>query len=1797
MRSSSSAVLCGLASAFLTAASVFGQYPYGASDQTYGLRSRIADNPSYKYTASPADWRDVNMYQLFTDRFADGDSANNTSSALNINRSSWYVGSRSFPQNRNFHHGGDWKGMKDNLDYLSNMGVKAIWMSGVQMNNQGKDANYTPYHMYHPTDFFRVDPVMGTFQDLKDLIDACHARGIYVILDVVVNHTADLNGLWGNNQQDDKQYWSNGNGTFGWWDSRRHAEPFNDLQWFHNNGTINNWDSYPENVLGQFKGTDDLKTENTTVQGWMDQAFKNLIDATDCDGFRVDAIKHIEFNWIMAWADSMRQHAAFRGKNDFIIFGEYFSYDNGALARYCKDPGSFNSALFFPMSQTIKSVFVDNGWAGQLTQQLNQKSQYGEGADRLVAFIDNHDVNRISLLNGGDSANDVWKLRPALSFLYLATPVPCLFYGTEHVFDQGGHYNGSNRTTDNPDDGDWQRECMFDRGFQPGPAQGNKLAATSAPLYQHIKALNAARDAHKSLTRGSFTERWTDGAYAFSRVYDNEESLVAINLGDGSKAINVTVSKPDGTEFVNALNDADKATVSGGKLTFTMSGKETKVYVAGISTPQMWVRGTHSFPADGVATATDAIYINTEAGPTGVVASAKVGYSADGGTTWNLLTMSPTNWASVGGTWFNARLGAFPANTVIKYYIEIADANGNKKWDNNSGQNYTLTVKQPAGPWVRNVQNYPVDGEVTDLTDLYVNAEAGPSNTLTGVSLSFSTNGTAWVKTNMTVNAGWGSEGGKWFNVNLGKFAAGLKVRYFIEATDGTLTNKNDNGGVNYIVTVRSIAEDLWVGNSRHSPVNGSITPSSPITITCETWPIGIATNAAMVYSVDGGANWSVQLLSFTLSTNNNDVWNTTLGPYPDGTVLQYAIAAQSTALELWDNNGGVNYQAIVGELGIRMAPYSPVITTAGGPDNPTDAFDLDTSGRSLATSGTNGFGSFGNVYVNYDETYLYIGATNVNLPTDSSNNAYIVFVSGGANAGSANLWNFNGPPEGLDKLHNTAYQPGINFAILLGDVYGDGTYTNFAMYSSGGFPFGQGIFATPAAGTAFAPVAGSKISQFGGYGLGNRLAHNWESAIPLSAFGVSNAASLTNLYLSGLMVTAGTSNNNRFISGRYLGDSATLGNGEQPDAFGNFAYSFVNLGGSRVIPPTAGDDLGVPESWVTNNFPTGHQFNANSDYDSDGQTDRNEYFAGLNPTTNDNLHVMSMGNGMAYVNKHGGQSITYVIDVADRVDGGAWNWTPQATRTSLDGSIVMPELTLTCAVMRLRVQVPPVNNNGDRVTVSATPAGGTFSATNISITLSVSGVNVTSSTYTVQGGSATAYTNGQVIGFGSGMTNGQTRTLTLNGSTLNGVSNEKIYTYTKSEAPVQISWTGNVTTDPAAGSWDTNETLTLRIQTAPIGAAASVGAVFNVNGGATWSVTNLTKTGSNSSNDLWAVTLPAYPAGTVIQFALEAKDSQNNSTWNNNNSANYTVSVNGGGGGTGNGKFTPYSSNPTMGQYRSSGITVDGSNTGGEWTTNMMIAIDMANDDPRSLGSNWTMHEGPADVTHLWACWDDTKLYLAWQFVDLTDKLDPSNAGSALGGRISNSQGILQFISFDTLAGQGAVSNMWAKNDRMTGANVPDYQIGLRSDLFASFISKSVGGIFAGDSSRGTNYFSTAEQSIAIARAPGYVAPVLWGVWDLDTYLSNTNSALTEFLGAGHDASRDSFYEMSIPFTALGITKAQLESSGIGVFINVGSTSSIDSIPNDGATLNTPGVTGSNSTFEWEDTDLFTVPYARVAK
>jgi len=386
----------------------------------------------------------------------------------------------------------------------------------------------------------------------------------------------------------------------------------------------------------------------------------------------------------------------------------------------------------------------------------------------------------------------------------------------------------------------------------------------------------------------------------------------------------------------------------------------------------------------------------------------------------------------------------------------------------------------------------------------------------------------------------------------------------------------------------------------------------------------------------------------------------------------------------------------------------------------------------------------------------------------------------------------------------------------------------------------------------------------------------------------------------------------------------------------------------------------------------------------------------------------------------------------------------------------------LSNAYYRLRAQLSGNTEPPESVDVYAAPAGGTFvSDLGVDVTLYAVGNGITAATYSVDGGVAMVYDSGDVIVMGSGLTNGESSELVLNGYTGDGHTDSETYMYVKTEELEAVTWIGNVTTTPGSGDWDYGETLDIQIESTPIGAGQSAGMVYTVDGGVTWTNASLSAGTANASNDVWEVTMSSYPSNTTLEYALVVADAQGSDHWANNNGANYSIKVNGTTDPFTPGGDRPYSLNPTLGQYRSAGITIDGANTGGEWTTNMLIALDVANDDPRTLADNWTTHEAPLDLTHLWACWDDDNLYLAWQFVDITDVIDPINAGS--GDAISGNDGILIWMVLDTESG-GATNDMWDKQNTWAGDDTPDHMIYMAGSLWQSYISHESGGVFPVD-------------------------------------------------------------------------------------------------------------------------------------
>jgi len=127
-------------------------------------------------TSNVEDWRDEVIYQVVVDRFADGDYSNN-----------WGVDPRYLGR----FQGGDWRGLRQRIPYLQELGVTAVWISPVVRNIE-EDAGFAGYHGYWTQDFLRVNRHFGDLAELQRLVDALHAAGLKVILDIVTNHIAQL---------------------------------------------------------------------------------------------------------------------------------------------------------------------------------------------------------------------------------------------------------------------------------------------------------------------------------------------------------------------------------------------------------------------------------------------------------------------------------------------------------------------------------------------------------------------------------------------------------------------------------------------------------------------------------------------------------------------------------------------------------------------------------------------------------------------------------------------------------------------------------------------------------------------------------------------------------------------------------------------------------------------------------------------------------------------------------------------------------------------------------------------------------------------------------------------------------------------------------------------------------------------------------------------------------------------------------------------------------------------------------------------------------------------------------------------------------------------------------------------------------------------------------------------------------------------------------------------------------------------------------------------------------------------
>lgn len=528
-----------------------------------------------------ADWRDEVIYQVLVDRFANGDPNND-----------WNVDEGDLGR----YQGGDWRGLKDKLDYLQALGVTTLWISPAVANVE-EDAGFSSYHGYWTQAFDQHNPHFGESEALIELVNAAHSRGMKIILDIVVNHVGQLfyYDINRNGRPDDNVYggggsWGGDEGDFDpgdnfelervseWdpdWDPRgvqaetslgesgpapitflevpeiRRMPPepaeFANADWYNGKGRVVDWRDFDQVVLGDFPGgLKDLKTTLPEVREALVDVFGRWVTAYGFDGFRIDTLKHVEMSFWPEFTAGIRAQAATVGKDNFLLFGEAFDGDDtllGSFTRAAVDGGGDMDSVFY-FSQKFQ-VFDDVVRNGQPTRRIE----------------------------------DLWAARPQR-------------YGTQGhaggVHDEGGTALAPTQVLinflDNHDlprflydyDGDGPYvptqemlhvalmllltmdgiPCLY-YGTELDFAGGNDPAnreiiwptgfPTDGATFRWIAALNAARRDLSPLRRGDVQIRWSSpndsgapesqaaqdaGIFAFERTYEGERVLVVLNLGD-----------------------------------------------------------------------------------------------------------------------------------------------------------------------------------------------------------------------------------------------------------------------------------------------------------------------------------------------------------------------------------------------------------------------------------------------------------------------------------------------------------------------------------------------------------------------------------------------------------------------------------------------------------------------------------------------------------------------------------------------------------------------------------------------------------------------------------------------------------------------------------------------------------------------------------------------------------------------------------------------------------------------------------------------------------------------------------------------------------------------------------------------------------------------------------------------------------------------------------------------------------------------------------------------------------------
>ncbi len=546
--------------------------------------TRLCDR---QFFPSPAAWEDQVLYFLMLDRFSDGNEQGyRGNNGRRVRRGTTALFQPTDAENavqileeaeRWREAGAHWvggtlKGLTSKIGYLQRLGVTAIWVSPIFK----QVAFHDTYHGYGIHNFLDVDPHFGTRADLVQMVETAHRHEIYVILDIILNHTGDVFGYapdryitadgWADPRWDGRPYAVRGfHDAYGipslpfelvdmqqhpsaWPDGAIWPMEFQEPTVFTQQGHITNWDYEPESLNGDFFDLKDLHLGQGAIDTYQPsatllalcQVYKFWMALADVDGFRVDTVKHMDPGATRFFTSVMHEFAASLGKENFYLIGEITGGRERAVNTL--EQTGLDAALGVDdipdkLEYLVKGYRNPSDYFGLFRNSLLvQKDSHVWFKNKIVTLFDDHDQVRKGANKARFCADAAGKklLLNALALNAMTLGIPCIYYGTEQGFDGAG------------DNDRYIREAMFGGAFGAFRSCDRHCFDDDALVYRELAKLLAIRQDKIVLRRGRqyLREISGDGQHfdfphmigteirsvvPWSRIFNDQEMLLAIN--------------------------------------------------------------------------------------------------------------------------------------------------------------------------------------------------------------------------------------------------------------------------------------------------------------------------------------------------------------------------------------------------------------------------------------------------------------------------------------------------------------------------------------------------------------------------------------------------------------------------------------------------------------------------------------------------------------------------------------------------------------------------------------------------------------------------------------------------------------------------------------------------------------------------------------------------------------------------------------------------------------------------------------------------------------------------------------------------------------------------------------------------------------------------------------------------------------------------------------------------------------------------------------------------------------------